>query len=148
MRLIDIIDNIKGAANASGLFTEVTLVKSDRDIDKVINDANFRSLLITIDSASLLSEDDAFAIQLMTIDKVVNEEYSDDSYIHSVNDSVAALRLILDRLNYNAEYDGNGNGVVKLSGVKFTSGVYSNELITMTEATLSYSFSALPNIDI
>jgi glycerophosphoryl diester phosphodiesterase len=63
--------------------------------------------------------------------------------IHYLEEMCSTLKEILENVKWRHQNIKN-----MIEWRKFTSGVYSNELITMTEATLSYSFSALPNIDI
>ena len=146
MRLRDIIESITNAANGSQLFSEIKLLKTEDDIERMFNDAKYRTLYMVVTGAEIVSDDDNFSISLTIADKIV--EGDDDSYIASVQDGIAGLRLINDRVNYAASYMGAGDGGVTFSEVEIVSGKYQNDTLVVIDTVMTYSYDVLHNIRI
>jgi len=140
--LPQVIDEIKAAATSSGLINQIKMVKVEKDIDDIFEDANFRSLYIVIDDADILGRSDYFGISLFVMDKATNS--TDDAYLYSIQDGIAVLRIISDRLNYVTD----GSIDAKLGNINIVSGESSGELITLLNTTISYALSPVPNIHI
>jgi len=135
-----VIKYIKEAATASKMVNQIKLVRDENDLNDIFEDSNYRALYIVVEDADVLSNDDYYGITLVLIDKTSN--LSDESYLYSINDGIAAFRKIHDTLNYNAE-----SGVrVDLKTIEIDSGSSKGELITVLKTTIEYTITAVPNI--
>lgn len=134
MNIIEMINVIKTVAKDSGLINEIRLIKSGENVEDAVLSGGYRKLLLTVNSADLYKNDNSIVIHAMILDKT---DEDDDVYLHSVNDGIALLRVIIDTIGklYN-------NRIVA-SQLQITSGKDEDSLMVSIETDLSMEFNII-----
>ena len=134
MNIIEMINVIKTVAKHSGLINEIRLIKSGENVEDAVLSGGYRKLLLTVNSADLYKNDNSIVIHAMILDKT---DEDDDVYLHSVNDGIALLRVIIDPIGklYN-------NRIVA-SQLQVSSGKDEDSLMVSIETDLSMEFNII-----
>lgn len=134
MNIIEMINVIKTVAKESGLINEIRLIKSGENVEDAVLSGGYRKLLLTVNSADLYKNDNSIVIHAMILDKT---DEDDDVYLHSVNDGIALLRVIIDTIGklYN-------NRIVA-SQLQVSSGKDEDSLMVSIETDLSMEFNII-----
>lgn len=134
MNIIEMINVIKTVAKHSGLINEIRLIKSGENVEDAVLSGGYRKLLLTVNSADLYKNDNSIVIHAMILDKT---DEDDDVYLHSVNDGIALLRVIIDTIGklYN-------NRIVA-SQLQVSSGKDEDSLMVSIETDLSMEFNII-----
>ena len=128
------VEVIKSVANESGLASEVRLIKSGENVETAVLAGKYRKLLITVSNASLYKEDNDIVFHLMVLDKT---DEDDTIFLHSVNDGIALIRMIIDSLSkvYNNR--------AKATQLQIASGTNEDSLMTSIECDISLEFNLI-----
>ena len=125
---------VKTVAEDSGLVNEVRLIKTGENVADAVYSGNYRKLLVTVSKASLYKNDNDLVFHLMVLDKT---DEDDSIYLHSVNDGIALIRMIIDSIGklYNNR--------ITTSQLDITSGKDEDSLMTSIECDISFEFNLI-----
>lgn len=101
--LLELYNELKESALGSELVEEVVLAKTVEQLTQVLDDLEYRSMIVVMDTAALYSEDDFVNVNLTVVDKV--PEDSDEDFLYSVNDGISLFKTIADDLSYSQKND-------------------------------------------
>lgn len=127
-------DTIKSVANDSGFVNEVRLIKSGENVESAVFSGGYRKLLLTANRASLYKDDNDIIFHIMVLDKT---DEDDTVYLHSINDGIALIRMIIDSISkvYNNR--------VRATELEISSGKDEDSLMTSIECDLSMEFNII-----
>jgi len=134
MDIIKMFEVVKTVAEDSGLVNEVRLIKTGENVADAVYSGNYRKLLVTVSKASLYKNDNDLVFHLMVLDKT---DEDDSIYLHSVNDGIALIRMIIDSIGklYNNR--------ITTSQLDITSGKDEDSLMTSIECDISFEFNLI-----
>jgi hypothetical protein len=130
---------IKESALATKMIKKVQLAYSEEHAMNIITNAQSCEMVLVPTELTMLTNDDSVMFDIFIFDKVNNDD--EEKYtLNSWQNSLAALRLIADNLNYKEDED------VLVESVHF--GIYYDEdadfqrqnVVTMITAQLDLSF--------
>ena len=134
MDIVKMVDVIKSVATDSGLVNEVKLIKSGENVENSVLSGGYRKLLITASNASLYKDDNDIVFHLMVLDKT---DEDDTIYLHSINDGIALIRMIIDSVS--KVYNNRANA----TRLEIASGKDEDSLMTSIECDISLEFNII-----
>ena len=134
MNIVKMFDVIKNVAKDSGLVNDVRLIKSGENVENAVLTKGYRKLLITASRASLYKEDNDIVFHLMVLDKT---DEDDTLYLHSINDGIALIRMIIDSVS--KVYHNRAN----VTQLEISSGKDEDSLMTSIECDISLEFNII-----
>ena len=135
--IIKLYEDIKKAALDSGLIEEVVLATNENALTNKVEDMQYRTLFLVVDSADIMTEEDTVSFRAIVLDKSSPEE---SDYLYSVNDGVSVFKEIYDYMNY-ADYHNVGIESLDIGSV-FEDG----KLMTSVSTSIIFYVTYLPNI--
>lgn len=135
MNIVQMYAAIKDAAIDSKFINDVKLVKDAKDIDDIVNSGNYRTLIIVPSVVNLYKNDNDIVFKLIVIDKTDEE---DTSFLHSINDGIALIRLIVDYITENF------SNRTEVGEINIDSGIINNNsLLTAIDTSISFEFNLI-----